>query len=232
MAKDENTKAKDLWDKLGSLSVFLSSVVLGIAGLYINSTFNERESERAVETQKEQQQIAKVQTLSSFMPHLAAGKEMREAALFAIAVLGYPELAVKLNSLRNEDAATSDAIMRTAPASVASQLQEKQMRVFRMAAREEEIGWVYLGDYSSSGGSWNSRYLSFDPNARPPDLVNRIYGVRNETGAINVRRGMPSDAGEFMRVDTVLPPGSKLKVLETRQWLSTGYTWARVALSR
>jgi|OpeIllAssembly_1097287.scaffolds.fasta_scaffold1884747_1 hypothetical protein len=86
----DDTKKRDFWEKLGSVSVFLSSVVIAAAGLIVSSAYNERQSQRAAEAQEKQHQLAKIQALSTFMPHLSGDKTSREAATFAISALGYP----------------------------------------------------------------------------------------------------------------------------------------------
>ena len=230
MTTEDPNKKRDFWDIFGTISVFLSSVVIGAAGLIINSDFNERESQRAKELQNEQQRIAKVQTLSTFMPHLSGSKESREAALFAITALGYPELVLRLNQLRKEDQSTSDAIMRTAPASITAQ-SAAPPPIPGPGPADKEMGWAYLGDYTASSNTWTTRYLDFDQQNKPEDLAGKTFSVRRETGPINIRYGMPTDNGEFLKVVKVLKPGRKLRILETRQWLITGYTWARVAYS-
>lgn len=228
MTNENSNKKRDVWDIFGTVSLFLSSVVIGGAGLLINSSFNERESQRARELQNEQQRLAKVQTLSAFMTPLSGNKESREAALFAITALGYPELVLRLNQLRKEDQATSDAIMRTAPASIAAQ---SATAIPRPMPTDKEIGWAYLGDYASPSNTWHTRYLDFGEQDKPDGLRDKTFGVRRETGSINVRYGMPTDSGEFLKVVKILKPGEKLRILEVRQWLTTGYTWARVAHS-
>ncbi len=218
---DAGREAKDLWEKLGGLSVFLSSVVIAGAGLIINSSYNERQSSREADAQQRQHELSKVQTLSTFMPYLSGTKETREAALYAITALGYPELSIRLGSFQKGETATSDNIMRAAPASVAA-----TVALPAPPAGREEPAWVYLGEFD---GGWKTRYLDFDTRLKPENLVGNSYAVRGETGAVNVRAGMPTDNGEFPRVARTLRSGAHVKILEVRQWLTTGYTWARIS---
>jgi hypothetical protein len=223
----DEKKERDFWDKFGSVSVFMSSVVIATASLVVSSTYNERQSERAAEAQEKQHQLAKVQTLATFMPHLSGDKASREAASFAITALGYPELAVRLNQLRNEGSSTNDSIMRTAPASIVSVPAQAESGVAK-----ESIGWVYLGDYDIGKNKWNTRYLSFDPRLKPENLTGQSYEVRSETGSINLRLGMPTDNGEFPKVIRALKPKDRLYLQDVKQWLTTGYTWARVKYAK
>jgi hypothetical protein len=225
MAGESENKKRDFWDKLSTFSIFLSSVVIGIAGLVINSSYNERESLRMKENAEKEHQIAKVQTLATFTPFLSGNKESKEAAVFAISILGYPELAIRISQLQQEDQKTSDAIMRSAPQSIAPQLvaQFSPEKVL-----PKNTGWIYLGDYSVETGSWKTQYLNFDNREEPENLKNKSFAISRRTGAINVRAGMPTDAGEFLGIVKVLQPDLKVEVVEIKQWLTTGYTWAMV----
>ena len=108
---------------LPALSTFLSSIVLGVVALGVNWSYNECQSIRAQEAQDQQQQLSRVQTLATFMPHLSSSKlETRKAALFGIAALGYPDLAIQVTQLHKADEPkfgrdVGDAIMREASAS-------------------------------------------------------------------------------------------------------------------
>ncbi len=231
MGEDSNSKPKDFWDKVGVFSTFLSSVVIAIAALIVNSTLNARQQQRDNEARQQQHQLAKVQTLSSFMPHLSGTPESRETALYAIQALGYSDLATRLAQYTNSQTA-GDTIMRTAfPSTPVRQEGEVGAQAPLPAApqssREGEIGWAYVGDYSD--GTWRTRYLDFNVSELPTGLLSKVLRVRTETGALNVRAQMPNDNGEFSSVVAVLPPNAKIRILEVRQWSTTGYIWARVS---
>ena len=124
MKGDTRNETKDIWDKLKALSVVLSSVVIGAAALVVNTTYNERQNQRTVELQQRQHQLAKVQALAAFVPHLSGSPETREIALFTINTLGYPDLAVHLGQLTLDQNAT-DIIMRTASANIVLDSRER-----------------------------------------------------------------------------------------------------------
>ena len=63
----------------------------------------------------------------------------------------------------------------------------------------------------------------------PTTLVGQTLPVRSETGALNVREGMPTEQGAFPRVSRALSAGTRVRILEVRPWLTTGYQWARVS---
>lgn len=224
------SRKRTFWDVLPALSAFLSSVVLGVVALFVNASYNERQSLRAQEAQNQQHLLNKAQTLVAFMPHLSSTPEMREVALFGISALGYPDLAIRLTQLRRKDEPESarnvaDAIMREAPASVSASATPAE--TVTSSKPTSEIGWVYLGNYSA--GTWSSQYLEFAKTASPDALIGQTFTVSGRTGALNVRVGMPTEQGEFLKVVKVLQPGQKVRILELHPWSSTGYMWARVA---
>jgi len=225
----ESGQKRDAWDVFTSVSAFMSSVVIAGAALWVNSTYNDRQQEMARSQAAEQHQLGKIQALAAFMPHLSADNPTREAALFGIAALGYSDLALKLTQLRGPgEKDVADALMRTAPAS--APLVAAPAPPDRPAgATQEELGWVYVGDYSGVENRWTTWYLEFDPTVRPSALDGRTLAVRRQTGALNLRRGMPTDQGEFPPVTRSLAPGTRVKILEIRPWLTTSYIWARVA---
>ena len=229
MTPASTSRGKTFWDVLPAISTFLSSVVLGIVALMVNASYSERQSLRAEEAQQQQRQLNQVQTLVAFMPHLSSSTpETREAALFGISALGYTDLALKLTTLHqgNDPQAgrqVADALMRDAPG---SSEPAPTTEPAPSGAAAKNIGWVYLGDYSD--GRWTTRYLDFAPTATPASLQGRSFAVRSETGALNVRVGMPTDQGEFPRISRALAPGTSVQILEVRPWLTTGYQWARV----
>lgn len=225
------SNGKTFWDVLPAISTFLSSVVLGVVALMVNASYTERQSVRAEEAQKQQRQLNQVQTLVAFMPHLSSSTpETREAALFGISALGYTDLALKLTTLHQggdpqASRQVADAIMRDAPGS--SDTTAATPQAAPGAATTRDLGWIYLGDYSA--GRWTTRYLDLAGNAAPTTLVGQTFAVRSETGALNVRVGMPTDQGEFPRISRALSPGTRVRILEVRPWLTTGYQWARVS---
>jgi len=95
-----------------------------------------------------------------------------------------------------------------------------------------QAGWIYLGDYSNSEKAWRTRYLQFSQDAEPESLKSQTLIVRDETGALNVRVGMPTPEAEFPRVIATLKPGSQVTVRDVKPWQSTGLTWAQISYIR
>jgi hypothetical protein len=223
---------KDRWDKLKASSTLIGSVVVGLLTLYVNSSFKAREAAASAEQRKKDDQLARIKALSDFMPHLSGTGAEREAALFAISALGWPDLTLRLAGLRPDVATSSAAVdgtMRGAPATLPPTVA---VATPAPAGPSETapLGWVYLGDWT--GTEWRTRYLDFDPKASPSSIAGKVVEVRRSTGQLNVRRGLPTPEGEFPSVVAVLQPGQRLRVGSVQAWQSTGYQWAPATLER
>lgn len=92
-----------------------------------------------------------------------------------------------------------------------------------------ETGWVYLGHYDAAAAAWASRYFEFDDKSPPDGLRNRTLTVTERNGAVNVRSGMPTAAGDFQEVRDVLSAKSQVTVTDVREWETSGYMWAKVS---
>lgn len=238
------TENKDWWDRLSSISTFLSSVVIAGIGLYFTHSYNAIESARKSDLEKQdnanktyQAQILEMQTVEKFIPHLTSkNEETKKIAILTISTLASSKVATNIGQLYKTKGTQEavDIIMASsnsggrAEAPLKAPSQTKQSIV-----SQERHGWIYLGDFDSIKNRWNTRYLNFDVNLRPGQLNNLTLGVRKETGALNVRAGMPTDTGEFPSVVESLQPNNKnnLHILEVKPWLTTGYMWAKVTYS-
>jgi hypothetical protein len=168
-----------------------------------------------------------MQTVERFIPHLTGTEESKKVALLALSSLGSPEFATRFAQL-NPSAGTefaADVIMATASPAQQSQLP---VPVSSTAAATGNEGWAYLGHFERSTGNWRTKYFDFDRRAVPDSLQNLALQVSQETGALNVRVGMPTPDGRFAEIIDVLTPGSKATIHEVREWHSTGYMWARI----
>ena len=108
------------------------------------------------------------------------------------------------------------------------QLPEARVAKVTSAALTKE-GWAYLGHFEN--GRWVTQYFDFKDNDEPSSLVNTNQTVRKKTGALNVRRGMPDFVGRFPKVIDVLKVGSEVKIVEAKEWYTSGYMWAHVKYS-
>jgi len=236
--KSQRGKKKDFWDRLGPISTLL----LGVVGLVFTYSYNMRQSEinaqqisQDQETKTYQARVLEMQAVEKFIPYLTTEDEKKkEVALLVITTLGSPEFATqfaKLNPSKGTQAA-ADKIMASAQPD--NQVELPQSVTSRPAAAITsdqavgKTGWVYLGHYVAEERRWETRYFDFGNREDPSTLLSSVLTVREETGSINVRTGMPTPAGEFQRVRNVLRPPSQVKVRSIKEWYSTGYMWAEV----
>lgn len=244
--KAQRGKSKDFWDRLAPASAFISSVVLGVLGLWLTHSYNERQAQ-IIERQGEQDRVEKrhqarileMQAVEKFVPYLTTDDERKkEVALLVISTLGSPEFATqfaKLNPSKGTLAAT-DRIMANAsaasqtasPISVSLKPSPATSNDKAATVRQSKSGWVYLGQYVAQDKRWETRYFDFSVSTEPSTLVSSSQAVRTQTGNINVRIGMPTESGEFLKIREILKPGSQVKIKAIKEWSSTGYMWAEV----
>ncbi len=236
------TEKKDRWDRFSALSTFLSTVVIAVIGLYFTHSYNSIESQRKADLDRQeaatrayQTQILEMQTMEKFIPYLTSkDEETKKVAVLMISTLASSKLATNMAQLYKSKGTKEavDVIMASAQTMTPTKTPEGVSTVAKQtSAVSERSGWVYLGDYDAANNKWNTRYLSFDAHLKPDELANKTFAVRNETGAVNVRLGMPTDSGEFLGVVRSLKPMTNLHIEEVKPWLTTGYTWARVTYS-
>jgi hypothetical protein len=101
-----------------------------------------------------------------------------------------------------------------------------------MKASVTRRGWAYLGQFSEEEGvwKWKKKYFSdIGETQEPLTLKKEKYlTVSKVTGNLNVRENMPDRNAKFFKVVDVISPGTKVTVLDVRQWDSTGYWWAEI----
>jgi hypothetical protein len=223
---DKRQNKKDFWDRFGAISTFLSTVVLAALGLYFTNQYNERQGARDFQTQIHQTRVLEMQTVERFIPHLTGDEETKKIALLAITSLGSPEFATKFAQLSPSEGteAAADQIMRTA---TSANQNEAPAPIVSTPSRDKE-GWAYVGHYIDSSNKWKTRYFDISETAKPDTLVGKILSVREQTGALNVREGMPTITGSFKPVMGALKVGSKAEIVEIKEWLNSGYIWAKI----
>lgn len=88
---------KDLWDKVASISTFVSGIIVALIGFYATTVYNARQQD-SLNAQKERElSVLRVQTVEKFFTHLASEDQaIRLAALDSIAALGDEKLAASL----------------------------------------------------------------------------------------------------------------------------------------
>lgn len=244
--KAQRGKSKDFWDRLAPASAFISSVVLGVLGLWFTHSYNERQAQiiehqgqQELVEKRHQARILEMQAVEKFVPYLTTDDERKkEVALLVISTLGSTEFATqfaKLNPSKGTQAAT-DRIMANAttsdqtgsPVSLVSKLSPIAPNATALTNQQTRSGWVYLGQYVAQDSRWETRYFNFPVSTEPSTLISSAQSVRVQTGNINVRIGMPTEAGEFLKVREILKPGSQVKIKAVKEWSSTGYMWAEI----
>jgi len=88
-------KGKDAWDKLATLSTFLSTIVIGIIGIYFANAYKAKE----IAFKAQEVRIAETQLVEKFIPLLAGTDEnAKKGALLTIASLSNKDLAIRLGT--------------------------------------------------------------------------------------------------------------------------------------
>jgi hypothetical protein len=220
---------------LQSLSPFLSTVLISGAATFATMAYNEN-----------QLKLSQIEALDKYRTYLVSEKpEEREFGYQSFIALGYEPFVVKLIKARKDSAgistlisidnskpdskkqaeATADDIMRSAPS---PDQKEAPSPVSSQSQERETEGWAYLGHFVDSKKTWQTRYFEFDVGTKPESLIGQSLIVREQTGALNIREGMPTLTGSFRKITHALSPGSRVKIKEVKEWYATGYLWAKI----
>lgn len=241
--KKEPTK-KSWIDILSSLSPIISGVIIATVGTAATIWYNSR-----------QMHINHLNSLDKYRTYVISENPVeRTFGYRAFVDLGEEEFVIELISANNDSAGInilttiankSDAKgvspQKQKAASAANQLmatalmpEQRVIPAAILATREEasEEGWAYLGHYVASEKNWKTRYFDFPAIWSPQELNDKTLLVREETGSLNVRVGMPTMTGKFLEVKDALKPGSKAHVQEIKEWHSTGYMWAKISYGK
>jgi hypothetical protein len=230
---NKTSEGKDFWDRLSSLSTFFSTVVIGGLGIWFTHDYNERQGKRDDQAKANQTRVLEMETVEKFIPHLKSTDENeKKVALLALSTLASAQLATQLVKLYPSRGAqeAGDAIMASANPATQTALPPQVVSTAAPAAGANpgKAGWVYLGHYDSATSAWLTRYFEFDDKLLPERLSNSTLTVTERNGAVNVRSGMPTPAGDFQEVRDVLSPKSQVTVTEVHEWDTSGYMWAKV----
>jgi hypothetical protein len=225
---------KDKWDKFSVISGFFSGIVIAIIGIVFTVNFSDKQTniaERQTELAAQQIQVAQIQVLEAFIPYLNdKNSEMRKFAAQRIADVAGADYATELEKIVQSEELKEVAEEARAKGLGVGQHQLPAARVAKVtSAALTKEGWAYLGHFEN--GKWVTRYFDFDNNDEPSSLANTNQIVRKKTGVLNVRRGMPDLVGRFPKVIDVLKVGSEVKIVELKEWYTSGYMWAHVKYS-
>jgi hypothetical protein len=92
----EERTGKDRWDKLASVSTFLSTVFIAGLGGYFTHVYNDRQAERDTIAKEQGFRIAQAELVQKLMPHLNGTEREKKLSLIAIHLLENSQLAIKL----------------------------------------------------------------------------------------------------------------------------------------
>jgi hypothetical protein len=232
----ETSQRKDFWDKLQVIGSPLIAAV-GVLFTIIYSTKQDEWKARQMAVDQLRQDYAvreharieqaqltlqRLDAVGKFYQDLTGPDNNRRAlAINMIKNAGDDLLATRLGG--QLDPATLDSLFArpaAAPPALPATLTAR--------APQSRTGWAYLGDYDASKGRWTTHYLDFSLNALPASLQGARLAVASQTGALNIRSGMPTTAGEFPTVIDVLPPGATVRIRSVSPWTDSSYQWASV----
>ncbi|MEM6844651.1 MAG: serine protease [Bacteroidota bacterium] len=122
----QRNSEKDIWDRLASISVFLSTVVLGAVALVLTTIIDSKRIDNDQESMLENNRIKELEVVTKMLPFLAtnADEELKKQAILAIQVLARPEVAAKLAILDPSPGKTSAIVEGI---NKANSLQEKEI---------------------------------------------------------------------------------------------------------
>ena len=86
--------------------------------------------------------------------------------------------------------------------------------------------------YEETKKTWKTWYFDFGSSTDPNSLIGKTLKVREKTGSLNVREGMPTWSGQFQKVVDVLSPESETIINEIKEWSSSGYMWAQITYGK
>jgi hypothetical protein len=243
MAFEQNNR--DVWGKIDIAGRIISSIIVAIIGICITDSYNNRtidmkkseesqlkESQaRELERNKQSLHLQRIETLNKLIPLLKGdSRDVRGAAVF-LEYADDPILTYKLSQAYGNNSngvAFSNALsQQIVHQSVASKYDVAPSKIKSV---EKKSGWVYIGQYNKEAG-WVTKYLNVESYS-PSSLIGKYLPVRPQTGALYLRNSMVSDEGDFGSVTGVINVGTSLCILDVRQWLDSGYQWARVSTEK
>lgn len=226
---------KSGWDKFSIFTNFFSGVVIAIVGIAFTVMFSLEQnniSKKQAELTGQQIQISQLQALETFIPYLREDNkpEMRKFAAERIAEIAGADYATQLASIYKSKEIDLVAEKARATGLGVGQKELPKTRIATVSATgATKTGWAYLGTYLQ--GKWKTRYFDFEIDRDPETIMNTNQVVRIKTGSLNVRAGMPDLVGNFPKVIDVLKVGSSVRIIQVKEWYTTGYKWARVEYS-
>jgi len=208
-----NDKPKDNWDKFdiwSKATIAFMTAILTLFGYQFT-----------VNAKKFDDKMALLQTIEKWLPVLVSEDEkMKDAAIMAIKELGDPSLALILGKVYK----AGEAVKKINLDSGVSAMRKIETITVQSAIKNR-AGWIYLGEYDEN--NWVTQYIDFDKKSLPAELSGKVnYKVAADQ--LNVRKNMPNKLGVFGDINEAIGKDTEVNIIEVRDWLSTGYIWARI----
>jgi hypothetical protein len=193
-----------------------------------NRRLHALEIENAQRNAERDHVLRELEISEKFVAHICGRPDEKKTALLMMSALGHNDLVARLAAVDESEAARAagDATMRSANESTASAAT---------AARQsgaKRSGWVYLGWFVSDQNKWRTQYFDLQKDTKPESLTGKKVKVSARTGALYVRKDMPSDQGQFGETIDAISPGQEVSISEVRDWNTSGYQWARAEYAR
>jgi hypothetical protein len=185
-------KPKDAWDKFSAVSTFLATVVIAALGSVLTVLYNWNESNRSAALKKQDQDIARIQTIEKFMPHLNGSEQEKRLAILVISSLGDTDLATKLAALypsqgtinalksiatsgqqedRNLASSALQSIFDQQRKAVVQVVQDGTTEPFASGAIVTSSGHVITADYVATWAGRNPRVVTADNLIHKADII-------------------------------------------------------------
>lgn len=111
----DGKQGKDFWDIFGTISSFLSAILIALFGFYATNIYKSRSQQSEDQRKGFELKTLQVQTIEKFFAHLSSGDESKKkAAILAIAALGDKDLAVSIGQVF-EGSGASAALVQMVP---------------------------------------------------------------------------------------------------------------------
>ncbi len=82
LEKNENSKQKDIWDKIGAVSGLVSGALVALIGFYAANIYNRRQKQHDEQRKDQELSLNQADTLEKFLPHLISDDPcLRESSL-------------------------------------------------------------------------------------------------------------------------------------------------------
>ncbi len=235
----EENKSSHKLKTLELITRIISSILIAGVGIFVSWLYNERsleqekilrDSKLAQEKLLKQQEIntSKINAIREFIPHLVSDKDNeKKTALLVLDSMGYEDFVTKFASVeQSKGSKEAGNIVMARPES----LETTPVIKISDTPTKKELGWVYLGDWNHATKSWNSRYFDYSTTQDPESTKasDQEITVRESTGSVNIRVSPPRSFGKLGKVKGILKAGSKVNIVEIKEWFNSGYMWARV----